>query len=113
MRRRPMAFDPHELAHGDAIRLARLMRNLIDNTIKLTDHGWVVLSLALVEDDTLQVEVSDTGPGVPEDQRIVIFDKFHQLDRPCTSQKSGVGLGLSICREIVTLFGDAVLPRST
>ena len=138
MRLKPESFDPYDLAHsvveglkphanekglrlilniepevpssayGDAARLAQLMRNLIGNAVKYTEKGWIILSLATDDEERLQVEVSDTGPGIPAVHREAIFRKFHQLDRGGADQKSGVGLGLSICKEIVALFGGEI-----
>lgn len=89
---------------GDARRLAQLMRNLIANAIKFTNKGSVELLVGREGMSTLRVDVIDTGPGVPEEQRENIFQKFHQLDQSRSKHDGGVGLGLAICKELVNLF---------
>ncbi|MEM7744829.1 MAG: ATP-binding protein [Pseudomonadota bacterium] len=92
-----------EIAVCDGPRLAQLMRNLIGNAIKFTTEGWVLLSLSLDADSRLRVEVTDTGPGVPEGVRDQAFEKFNRANRSSSGPQGGLGLGLAICREIVEL----------
>ncbi|MEM7210583.1 MAG: ATP-binding protein, partial [Pseudomonadota bacterium] len=93
---------------GDARRLAQLMRNLIANAIKFTMKGSVDLHIGREGMSTLRVDVIDTGPGVPEDKRDMIFEKFHQLDQSRSKHDGGVGLGLAICKELVSLFNGKI-----
>ena len=103
-----IADDVPRTARGDARRLAQLMRNMIGNAIKFTAEGRVALSLARSGSSGLLVQVSDTGPGVPEDQRKRIFERFHRASASKAGAKTGLGLGLSICREIVGLMGGEI-----
>ena len=96
------------VAVSDGPRLAQLMRNLIGNAIKFTQEGWVLLSLTTEGEGDLRIEVADTGPGVPVDQRTRIFEKFHQVEQETGASRSGVGLGLSICQQIVEMFGGGI-----
>ena len=90
---------------GDPRRVAQLMRNLIGNAIKFTGTGAILLRLARGDDaGTLLVEVCDTGPGVPEDKKAAIFQRFHREGPQSRSRGDGLGLGLAICRDIVTLW---------
>lgn len=95
-------------AIGDNRRLGQLMRNLISNAIKYTTEGSVTLKLERRDADLLRIEVRDTGPGVPEDQRERIFEKFRRGDGQAQSGSGGVGLGLAICKEIVTLMDGQI-----
>ncbi|UPT73181.1 MAG: ATP-binding protein [Elusimicrobiota bacterium] len=86
---------------GDERLVERLVHNLVANALKFTPKGGRVLVEAEAGGaDRVELVVTDTGPGVPEAQRAVIFEKFRQLD---AAPKSGFGLGLSICAKIVKL----------
>lgn len=83
---------------GDAETLRTLLTNLIDNAIRYTPNGGQVdVSLTLGE-KTAQLEVSDTGPGIPPKDRELAFSRFHRLS---TNGEFGSGLGLAIAKEIV------------
>ena len=96
-----LADDLPGHAVGDAQRLAQVMRNMIGNAIKWTDDGGVALSVGRFGPAGVLVEVIDTGPGVPEAQRERIFERFARC-RHDGQSKEGVGLGLAICRDVVT-----------
>ncbi|CCH48700.1 PAS domain-containing sensor histidine kinase [Pseudodesulfovibrio piezophilus] len=85
---------------GDRDRMIQVVINLLSNAAKFTEAGIVKLG-ARVEDETLVVEVADTGVGVPPDEVVLIFDKFRQLGNTLTDKPKGTGLGLPICKEIV------------
>lgn len=88
--------------HADRDRIVQVITNLLSNAIKYTPpDGSVTVSVA-EEPDYIQLSVKDTGIGIPENQLDKIFDKFHQVERSSTRQKSGgTGLGLSICYAII------------
>lgn len=86
------------LADGDHIR--RVLINLMHNAIKWSPQGDVVKVRARVERDEVVISVLDNGPGVPEEHRERIFERFYQVE-PSRSGKEGSGLGLAICRHIV------------
>ncbi|MFZ0266280.1 ATP-binding protein [Caulobacter sp.] len=92
---------------GDAARLRQVLSNLISNAIKFTDAGRVIVR---IDGDavTLTCTVTDTGVGVPEARRAHIFEKFVQADGSSTRRTGGSGLGLTICRELVTLMGGRI-----
>ena len=86
---------------GDEARLGQVFTNLIGNAIKFTpDNGKVTIRLQ-VDGHLLHVEVIDTGPGIPVEERNTIFDKFYQLGDFRTRQQGGSGLGLSIVKHII------------
>ncbi len=70
--------------------------------------GTVSLAVERNEDALVRLSVHDTGPGIPQDQRDVIFDVFRQLDASQTREHEGTGLGLAITRELVQLLGGEI-----
>lgn len=94
---------------GDAKRIRQVLSNLINNAIKFTDHGSVRLSAeAQSEDGELRLEVLDSGPGMPFEQRDRMFEPFAQGDASITRRHGGAGLGLAICRELIELMGGGI-----
>lgn len=95
---------------GDPVRLRQVLTNLTGNAVKFTETGGVGLKLERIGKATLRVSVADTGPGVPPDQRELIFREFEQGDGTATRRYGGTGLGLAISRRIVErMGGDLVL----
>jgi len=102
------AFIPHENAsgtylHTDKTKLTLLMSNLLNNAIKFTDQGKVEYGFR-IEGKDITFFVRDTGIGIPADQTGIIFERFRQVDDTHTRRHGGIGLGLSICREIANLL---------
>ena len=90
---------------GDEARMGQVFTNLIGNAIKFTpDNGEVSVKVE-ADGNLLHVEVIDTGPGIPPEERQKIFDKFYQLSDISTRQQGGSGLGLSISKSIVEAHG--------
>ncbi len=88
-------------AHVDSDRLLQVMTNLLSNAIKFSPVDGTVLVLLGRHAGRLRVEVIDNGPGIPEEFRGRIFQKFSQADSSDTRQKGGTGLGLSIAKALV------------
>jgi len=82
----------------------QILRNVLSNAVKFTDHGAVRLACAR-DGDLVSVEIADTGPGIPDDARARIFDAFFRVPRPDGPSVDGHGLGLSIVRRLVDLLG--------
>lgn len=82
------------------------------NAVKFTDVGEVVLKVERLEDAVIRVEVVETGPGIAQDRQAGLFDRFTQLDSSNTRVHGGAGLGLAICRELVTLAGGFIGVKS-
>ena len=101
---------PHGL--GDEQRLTQVLLNLVGNAIKFTDTGEVRIR-ASVADGRFTVAVSDTGPGIPPEERDRVFEKFHQIDNSSTRTKGGTGLGLAIAKDIVEMHGGRIWVEST
>ena len=94
--------------HSDAQILERILRNLIENAIKFTDQGAVTLTAARM-DDGLNLTISDTGPGIPDNLKADIFKEYFQA---CAEKKEeGLGLGLAIVRHLAPLLGIGINVR--
>lgn len=91
----------------DGIHLHQVISNLVSNAIKYTITGGVTIS-ALVNNSVLSVEVSDTGKGIPDDERELVFRKFERGKTEAFSGISGAGLGLSIVHGMVHQMGGFV-----
>lgn len=99
--------SPLPRVNGDHARLIQVMLNLISNAKKFTEKGTVHIS-ARTENDHVVIRVTDTGVGVPEDEREIIFDKFRQSGNTLTDKPEGTGLGLPICKEIIEHHGGQI-----
>jgi PAS domain S-box-containing protein len=93
---------------GDSNRYQQIIINLVNNAVKFTKSGKVLVKVTGVDENQWQLEVSDTGPGIPEDALPHIFDTFRQVDGLATRQHGGAGLGLSIVKRLVDLMGGAI-----
>ena len=89
------------LIMGDRSRLEQVMMNVLGNAIKYTPDGGHIRITAGAGADTVWMEVSDDGIGIPEKDRERIFDRFYRVDKARSRESGGTGLGLSIAREIV------------
>lgn len=97
---------------GDSARLQQVVWNLLSNAVKFTPSGGKVqVHLARVNSH-IEIAVSDTGQGIHEEFLPFIFDRFRQYDSSTTRRVGGLGLGLSIVRQIVELHGGSVHARS-
>ena len=97
---------------GDEQRLTQVLLNLVGNAIKFTDTGEVRIT-ATAANSHFTVSVTDTGPGIPQDQLTCVFDQFHQVDNSNTKAKGGTGLGLAIAKQIVEMHGGRIWVEST
>jgi len=102
---------PHRLS-GDPFRLGQILINLVNNAIKFTENGEIVVAVRVEErtesDLTLQFQVSDTGIGMTPEQVARLFQPFTQADGSTTRKYGGTGLGLSICKRLVELMGGDI-----
>ena len=100
------------IGRGDDQRLAQVLLNLVGNAIKFTEQGEIAIE-ASTEDDYFIVSVTDTGPGISEENLPTVFREFHQIDGSSTKQKGGTGLGLSIAKKIIEMHGGRIWVEST
>ena len=106
---------PHDLPInivGDALRLAQILINLVNNAVKFTDHGEVVVTVALEERVSdrikLKFSVRDSGIGMTPEQTARLFRPFSQADSSTTRKYGGTGLGLSISKRLVEMMGGEI-----
>jgi len=99
---------PSILANPDTMPQAIL--NLLDNAAKFADQGEVSLNARVSDNGNLRISVSDNGPGIPECERVRIFEAFHQIcaDNDCNIKPSGTGMGLPITKQIVENHGGTI-----
>jgi PAS domain S-box-containing protein len=93
---------------ADSDRLMQVVTNLLSNAIKFSPRGSEVVVAVEGSDENVRVTVRDHGPGVPEDFRSRIFDKFAQADGSNARERGGTGLGLNIVKQIVIQLGGKV-----
>jgi len=97
---------------GDVTRLRQVLVNLVSNAIKFTDKGEVLVKVAVdtIDNDMydLEIRVSDTGIGIPEDKLQRLFQAFSQADESTTRKYGGTGLGLAICAKLVQMMGGTI-----
>jgi len=101
---------------GDPLRVRQIVANLLSNALKFTEKGSVVVALrSLVEAGgrpLLEIQVRDTGSGIPADKLPAIFEKFTQADGSITRKYGGTGLGLAITRRLAEMHGGEVRVES-
>lgn len=97
---------------GDPQRLQQIMVNLANNAIKFTEKGSVSVNLSKLDEANWQIRVSDTGGGIPVEAQEYIFETFRQVDGASTRQHGGVGLGLSIVKQLVELMKGKIALES-
>jgi two-component system sensor histidine kinase/response regulator len=104
-----VADDVPTYVRGDAGRWAQVLSNLGSNAVKFTDTGSVTVSVTVARSDAdgsvLETVVEDTGPGIPADAQLRLFDAFTQADPSTTRRHGGTGLGLTIARQLVDALG--------
>ncbi len=109
-------YDTPDLLKGDPSRLRQIILNLTNNAVKFTEKGEVFLCISPVKESKkkvkLKFEVKDTGIGVPEDKKELIFESFKQSDSSTTRKYGGTGLGLSICKKLTKLMGGEIVVES-
>ena len=121
-----VAADIPDRLSGDPTRLRQVLNNLVNNAIKFTEQGEVLVQVGIDGGDivffgeadpapelpaqavTLTICVSDTGIGIPPDKQQLIFDAFSQADSATTRKYGGTGLGLAICRRLVEAMGGEI-----
>jgi len=121
-----IVFEPNvpEFIIGDPYRLRQVLINLVSNAFKFTRSGEVAILVKVIEmsqsrlykkevdEEILQICVSDTGIGIPEERMEALFDPFVQADDSTTRIYGGTGLGLAICQKLTFLMGGLVYVKS-
>lgn len=102
---------------GDPTRLGQIILNLVNNAVKFTERGHIVVSIRAdhisEHEAVLRFTVSDTGMGIDPDYLSRLFEAFTQADSSITRRHGGTGLGLTICKRLVALMGGEITVQST
>lgn len=97
---------------GDKVRLTQVFSNLLHNAAKYTNPGGEILLIAEEVNDHVSIKIKDNGIGIPKDKLDSIFTVFTQVDPTSDHVRGGLGIGLSLVRGIVEMYGGKVLARS-
>jgi len=102
--------DVPEIVVGDQLRLRQVLTNLVGNAVKFTEQGKVKLTVVAPPSGNREVTftVTDTGIGIPDDKKPLIFRPFSQVDNSHSRRYGGTGLGLVISKEIVDRMGGTI-----
>ncbi|MBW6536723.1 MAG: response regulator [Mariniphaga sp.] len=105
-----------DLLIGDPHRLNQILINLVNNAIKFTGDGSVIIEVKTLSKNTntaeLLFKVTDTGIGIPEEKQQKLFKEFSQIDESMERKYGGTGLGLAICKNLVFLMGGEIGVKS-
>jgi PAS domain S-box-containing protein len=114
-----LVYDKHlpPIVRGNQARIRQAVTNLMENAVKFTEEGTVVLNVTQqTETDTHRVirfEIRDTGPGISAEDRLLLFERFSQIEASSTRRFGGVGLGLATARQLVETMGGLIDVDST
>ena len=108
--------DVPEVVIGDQGRIRQVLTNLVNNAVKFTEQGRVVVTVATEQEHevswVLRIEVADTGIGISPEAMDHIFDRFFQADGSMTRNHGGAGMGLSIAKHLAEMMGGTIQVRS-
>jgi signal transduction histidine kinase len=116
--------DVSKFITTDGYRLQQIIKNLLSNSFKFTDHGGITIKASSVNPNTLKeyemkdndkyisISVTDTGIGISEDKKEIIFEAFSQVDGSISRKFGGTGLGLTITRELTEKLGGKIVVNS-
>ncbi len=111
-----VSADVPQFVRSDRERISRVLMNLLSNAVKYTTEGSVTLTVSREASDelgdTIAFDVTDTGPGIPEQLYETIFEPFEQASAGRFSPHRGTGLGLAICRRIANALGASLTVSS-
>lgn len=97
---------------GDQIRISQILMNLVDNALKFTKEGEVKVNVSVQEKQRASTivyfEVCDTGIGIPDEAKEKLFTEFNQLDNSIGRNYDGTGLGLSLCKKLISLMDGKI-----
>lgn len=108
------SISPAEMdrwVEADMMKIRQVIDNLVGNALKFTEHGQIVVGCEF-NASMLRFFVSDTGRGIPDQEIEKIFDRFYQVDNSLNRGHEGAGLGLALCRSMVTLMGGRIWAES-
>ena len=103
-----MAAELPQRVRGDPVRLRQILTNLVNNAIKFTERGEILVDMRRGDGDRVRLSVSDTGVGIAPEAAATLFQPFHQGDNSTSRKFGGTGLGLAIVRQLAELMGGTV-----
>ena len=96
------------MANMDARLMVQVVINIVNNAIKYTPEGSHITLSAERSNQTVIVEIADDGPGIPDEAKEKLFDMFYTANNERGDGRRGLGLGLSLCKSIVTAHGGKI-----
>jgi len=105
LKQKPCDVPP---VYADRGKVWQILNNLLGNAIKYTERGGIEVGARLCGRDSVEIEVKDTGIGVPSEQKKRVFEQFVQADRNYTRKQMGTGLGLVISKDLVEMMGGTI-----
>jgi signal transduction histidine kinase/CheY-like chemotaxis protein len=106
--------DVPQVLRGDPMRVRQIVLNLLGNAVKFTEAGEIGVQVQWLGGDGVQLTVSDTGPGMTDEQQARLFHRFEQAEGARTASRyGGSGLGLAICQELSMAMGGTIAVQST
>jgi two-component system, OmpR family, sensor histidine kinase VicK len=100
------------MVHIDRVRMAQAVLNLVDNAAKYSPPDRKITLRSSLREDEVIVEVVDQGPGIPDQELPLVFERFYRLDKARTRKPGGAGLGLAIAKSIITAHGGRIEAES-
>lgn len=97
---------------ADPLRLEQIILNLLDNSLKYSQHGALIKLIAWQERSSIHISVQDNGKGIPEKDIPLIFNRFYRVEKSRTRSLGGTGLGLAIVKELVHAHGGEIHVKS-
>jgi len=98
----------------DKDKILQVINNLLNNAIKFSNKNGVInISASVLPDKSVEFKIQDFGIGIPDDKIEKIFERFYQIDSSSTRSYSGLGLGLSICKNIIELHSGIITVKSS
>mgnify|MGYP000908390831 FL=1 len=97
---------------ADADAIQRVLLNLLHNAVKFTPEGGNIIVRTFTNHDAVQVEVEDNGPGIPKEELPHVFERFYKADKSRGLDKTGVGLGLAIAKNIIVSHHETIRVES-
>jgi two-component system sensor histidine kinase BaeS len=99
--------------YADPDRLAQLFQNLLNNSANYTDSGGHLEIVVSKKANTLLIDMSDSAPGVPDQELVNLFDPFYRVESSRSRNLGGAGLGLAICSNIIAAHGGIISAQTS
>lgn len=97
----------------DPDQIERIILNLLSNSVKFTEKGGSIFVNVYLKDSNVCVSIKDTGIGIPNDMKELIFDRFIQVDKSTSKNTEGSGIGLSLVKSLIEMHGGSIHVNST